>query len=283
MQFQTCLHSHCRQNTTQAFKVKRNSCVVPFLLATKRYSKSMGNGQESNIGKFRASMTPEQMAEWQKKIVEKGNATRAKKRETVLAAKEKAKSLLPELIAADLLLAEGENYTPRQSTIDKIKSILKDNPKLTMEDMRKRYFSAMSDRGWEKLTKALFKSHLSHVEDLGLEILQVKKDAIRVLEKRIRMLNKEIKNARKYQKANNLQIRAPSSVLEFLVDCEKELLKIKLDVSKAIHSVGAVGEKNKTSGAIHIHTTIPRPTEQAAVRDITPTKVSLDELISNVD
>lgn len=228
-------------------------------------------------------MTPEQMAEWQKKIVEKGNVTRAKKRKAILAAKEAAVSLLPEIIAADLLLAEGENYTPRQSTIDKLKSILKDNPKLTIEEMRKKYFFGMSDRGWDKLTRALFKSHMSHVEALGLEILQVKKDAIRVLEKRIRMINKELRSEKKYQKEKGLQVRISTAKLELLIDCEKELLKVKLDVSKTLSSTGAVGEKNKGSNSIHIHTTIPRPPSLDVVKDVTPAKVSLDELISNVD
>ncbi len=228
------------------------------------------------IGNFFKKMTPEEKKVWYAEQAEKRKATYAEKRETIRKAREKAKDLLPEILANDMLMSENDNYHPRQETLDKLRSLIDSG--LTMEQMRTQYFKGMTDKGWEKMTKFLFKSHHVNAETLGLDIMTVKVQLMKTLKARVRNYKAEI---REYKKANKGQKKfVPLTLLNMLAAAEDELFRVEMDYAKAVTHLGVVGDKSK-SPSIIIHTTVPRPVAPSnEPKDVTPPKQKLSDILS---
>jgi predicted DNA-binding protein YlxM (UPF0122 family) len=205
---------------------------------------------------FISKMTPEECKAWRARAAKKRSDTWKAKHQEQKDLLEKAKSLLPEVLAYDLAHEEmgKENYVPKQEVIDKLKVMLSKN--LTIEQVRSRYFPQIKDDAWHKLMKFVFKSQVSQSEDLGAQIVKVKTEAIKRIKQRLRMYKKEIKV---YKAEKNTRL-TPVSLLTLVKDSENELMAIELDVSTTLFRVGAVGEKSK-SPSLHLHVTTPRPTK----------------------
>lgn len=232
-------------------------------------------GSEAPIVKFfLGKMTPEERQAWHERANIKRIDTMARKKKAMADAKAKAVELLPSLLAEEMLLLENDSYTPSNTVLEKIRALL-DNPKMTLEVLRRKQFRSLSDKGWQKLTAFLFKDHISSADDLGLQILEQRQEEILRLEKTIKMLKKEQKIIKKDKKKKGLPQVTPSSLLELILDAERDLRNYRLDVNKNIYKTNLDAGKIKSSTSVHIHTTIPRP----EVKDVTPKK-TLDELIS---
>lgn len=225
---------------------------------------------------FTNTKTPEELAEWRKNAFAKAKATKAKKRQDVADAREKAKELLPQMLAEDLLMLDSDAYTPRPEVLDKVKAILA-SPTMTLDRLRRTHFGGMSNKGWERLTKFLFKEHVQNEQHLGLQIIEQRDQGIKALTRRIRMLRKEIKLAKKEAKASGGSMRAPVSLLTLLGEAEKELRDYMADVNKNIFKTNLESNKVKASTSINIHTTIPRP--EPKVIEVQEKK-TLDQLIN---
>ncbi len=220
-------------------------------------------------------MTPEEVLESRRANVRKAVETKKKKWAAIQEARKQAVDLVPRLLAEEMLLLDNDNYTPRPETLEKVRKLL-DAPTMTLEKLRRDYFRSMSEKGWEKLTRFLFKDHVSGEADLGLQILEQRNDEIVRMERRIRMITKEIKIAKKAAKAKGLPARAPTGLLDLLIQVERDLRDYKADVNKNIYKVNLESNKAKGSTSVHIHTTIPRP----EAKDVTPKKQNLTELLN---
>lgn len=208
-----------------------------------------------SIAAFHASMTPEQKIAFYRRNGEIARErTEQRKREREQAERE-AKQLLPKLLAEQMSqdIAAKENdrdYVPNRETLTKLRSFMESG--LTIEEMRSQYFGGLTEKSWQRLMKFLFKDSVGQVEDLGLEILSVKKKHLTKLDSRARQLRKEIR-AYKLEKKH-----APPALYKLLSETENEALKIEMDVSKVLHSLGAVGEK-ASAPTMHLHFSTPRP------------------------
>lgn len=230
----------------------------------------------NNIGKYFAGMTEEEKLQWRKESLRKAQETRDRKKVRMEELKKKAEELLPRILAEDLLMIEQESYTPRQETLTKVRELL-DDPTMTFDELKRKHFGTMSEKGWAKLTKFLFSNQVANVEDLGNDILQEKRRAIKTLEKRIRMLRKEVKLSREINFEKHKKKIASQGLLEMMGEAEKELREYKLDIQKTLHEVKFAKEGKSGALSLHVHTSVPRPQP----KDVTPPKVSLSDVLSH--
>lgn len=239
----------------------------------KKEVKEVVKKRPNNIGKF-WDCSPEEKKAKLDAIIAKANETRRLKKQAMAEAKIKAQELLPELIAQDILRTETDNYTPRQETIDKLKSL--QDSGLSFDQIRKKYFAQVSDSGWHKLTKFVFKSQIEQPEDLGLDLISAKKKHLGMLDRRVKMIKKELKQLKKAKKEGKSPLTSANELMKMLAIAEDKFMEMEMDFAKTLHSIGAVGSKVK-SASIHIHSSIPRPAAENAI-DVTP-KVSLNDLL----
>lgn len=225
------------------------------------------NPKGNDIRDFYNKMTPEERKAFYIQAEEKRRLRRERNTKVLNEARQKAKDILPELLAQELLMSNDQDYTPRGETLEKLRGLL--DAGLTMEEMRKKHFHSMSDAGWEKLTKFLFKHHIHHAEDLGLDIITVRNRHRQILKTRIREIERDLKLLRKQEKIPPLGLR------QMKAEAEAELMKLEMDVAKNLHGIGVVGDKAKAA-SIHVHLSTPRPSQ----KDITPAKASLADLVS---
>jgi hypothetical protein len=214
--------------------------------------------QESKIAKyFLSKMSPEEKKAYYDNLSKIRSAAFARKREEKAALREKAKEMLPELAAQRIMQEEmnDENWIPKQETIDKLKMFMKKD--LSSDKVREKYFPTIKDDHWHKLMKFVFKSSVANVEDLGADIIAVKRKSIETLKKQIREYKKEIKAYKEEKKTRC----SPISLLNMIKECQDKLLDIELDVSKTLFQVGAVGEKSR-SPSLHLHLGTPRPKKE---------------------
>lgn len=232
--------------------------------------------ENSPVVKWRNSLTPEQREAHYKRLAQAGTAKRMEKVALLEEAKRKSYDLLPELIAQQYLLADKDDYKPTNEMLGQIRDLM--NKGLSVEKMRQGAFRALSDKSWQKLTKFLFKDHVSQSEDLGLELLNKKHAAIETLKKRVRMIRKEIKQYKKTtDKVTGKSLFVPPALLKVLGETEDKLMSLEFETANTLHNIGAVGEKAKAA-SITIITNTPRPRSEEAI-DITPKTESLAELV----
>lgn len=225
-------------------------------------SKLKGTGRGSDIAGILAAMTPEERAAHYAAVTKKGEQTRAAKRAEAAALREKARELVPVLLAEEMILSEHENIRPSPRVLARTRELM--DKGMSIEAMRKELFSRASEKAWTQFKKYLFQDHIAQAEDLGLEILNVKKRAIKTLKSRIREAKKMIKEAKEKN-------RPFLTLMEMRQSAEDKLLEIELDVSKTLYSVGAVGKKQGASGGVTVNFNIPRPAAPASVVvDVTP-------------
>lgn len=207
----------------------------------------------TNIEKYNMTLTPDERAALRAKATVKRKEAAERKRRDRAELMKKAEALIPEIVAHDILNAEHRDFQPKQETIDKLKAMLSDG-KLSIEETRKKYFAGIKDDAWKKLMKFVFKSHVSQVEDVGLELVEAKRKALRSLEGHLRVLRKEV---RKY-KLKDKKAPLPLGLLDRIRLIDKELCDLRIDFAKTLHSIGAVGDKSKAA-SVHLHMSIPRP------------------------
>lgn len=229
----------------------------------------------NNIGKYLSSLTEEERVAIKKKANANMVASRKRRKEAIEAAKIKAEQMLPEVLAQDLLLLDNDQYTPRPEVLSKIKDLMDSG--LSMEQLRKKHFSSMSEKGWDRLTKHLFKGYVATREDLGVRLAQSQEKHLASLEKHIKMIRKEIKLAKKWSQEKYGNSKAPVSLIEQLTIALKEHREYDMAWSKTVTQVAMDTGKTKTSASIHIHTSIPRP--KPAEKEIEAKATRLDDLI----
>lgn len=119
------------------------------------------------------------------------------------------------------------------------------------------------DEAWKRFKRTLYGEHISKVEDIGIEIFTSQQFV------RERLLQE-------YRYLGKIQKRKPDDVA--IVRERRELLmkihEVEISLMKQLGAIGEIGQKNKkTSTAIHIHTSVPRPTPiEIASIDVTPEK-----------
>lgn len=241
-----------------------------------------GAGRPS-IKNFLDSMSPEQKKAFYESNRAKAKARAEAKRQEREAVERQAKEMLPALMAEqmsqEIAMHDADtNYVPSREILTKLRTF-KDSG-LTTDEMRSRFFKDLTDRSWQRLMKFLFKDHVGQVEDLGLDILNAKKKALSTLEARRRTLRKEIKHAKKNGKA------PPPAFFKLLADAEDRIMTLEMDVSKTLHSLGAVGEKSGAA-SLHLHFGTPRPKPEQEEKSVEGTVVpptnaaSLDALLNS--
>lgn len=242
----------------------------------------MGDGVKAKKSRihehFFNKMTVEEIAEWRAKAQAKGKASHAKRKEERLAQIQKAKELVPHLLAVDMVSMEDDKYIPPNDVLERVRRLL-EKPEVTLETLRRDHFRNMSERGWQKLTSFLFKDHISNESDLGLQILETRKKRLGELGKIVKGIEKEIRLHKKAKRKEGKTATVPFGLLELRITAQKNLMDYEAEVNRTLFKQNLDTKNNKASTAIHIHTQIPRPSKEEA-KDITPPKVqSLAELV----
>jgi len=217
--------------------------------------------KESKIHKFFLNnLTEEQKLEHYKKSAIKRKETYKKKHAAQEELRERARTLLPELVAAEILADEVKdaNWIPKQDTIDKLKSLMTKN--MTTDQMRAKYFKNIKDDTWHKLMKFAFRSSVTHVEDIGNAVFQARETNHKRLEKSLKEIEQQI---RYYKKEKGTKI-----IPAYLLDSKHKLImriaELSNDYATVLHKTGVVGEKGK-SPTLHLHMTTPRPGKKEKV------------------
>lgn len=236
----------------------------------------MGEGR-SNIDKWRASLTPEQRKELHESNMAKARATRLRKQRELEEAHRKAKELLPIQIANNLLAAEDANWNPDQGTINAVREMIEKG--LTTDEIKTKI--GASDRAWQQISKFIFKSFEPNREDIGLQILQAKKDAVKSAQKKVELIEKEIRLVKRNERLRfrnsktewerKLQPQIPNYLLTQLSNAMDAKLEAENEYARLIKSFGFFDSKNNAP-SITIKTTVPRPGAEHEVKEITQTK-----------
>ena len=210
---------------------------------------------------FLNGKTEEEIKAWHKAAGEKRKAIWAEKKAKQKEIEAKAEDLAPRLLAEQIIqeASDKENWTPTQKTINDFKFFAKQN--ITMEELRVKHFSSMTDDMWHALLKFAFKSQIANPEDLGADILKSKQKGRNDLVKQQREINKQIKAYKEEKKTKII----PAYLLQMKMDLTREIVKQEQDLAKTLHQIGAVGEKSKAP-SLHIHVKTPRP--EKLIKDV---------------
>ena len=219
---------------------------------------------------FFKNKTPEEIAAWRKSSTEKRRAIWEQKKIEKAEMIEKARALMPEMLAYDLLSEEvkKDNWIPNQELIDKVKVLLKKD--MPLETLRSKYFEKVSDKTWHHLMKFVFKSQVAQSEDLGAEIMRVKQSTGERIKRQIREYKKQIKY---YQEEKKTRI-IPAYLLQLKRDAEMELIRLEREVAETLFKVGAVGEKSKAPSFI-VNMKMDRPQIEKVVKEVAPKVMSI--------
>lgn len=206
---------------------------------------------------FFSKMTPEELTEWYKVNAAKRKETMARKRAEKLALQEKAKSMLPEVLALEIANSEiqKDSFIPKQETIDKLKLMI--SKSMSTEELRSKHFPRISDQTWHRLMKFVFKSQVSGPEDLGAELMRAKSNQLTRLKKALRGIKKQMK----FYTIETGKKTLPAYLLQMERDYLKEIMELEMDVPKVLAQIEAVGEKSK-SPSLHLHMKTPRPPKE---------------------
>ncbi len=219
---------------------------------------TMGRGR-GDLNDYWKNATPEQLAERRRKISETIKRQNQEKREKQAELMAKAQALLPALVAEEILMADNKDYIPSQKTINKLKELLAE-PGKTIEQIRGSLFRDMTDVGWAKLMKYAFKSHVSQIEDVGMELVRARQSAIQKIKDNIDVLKADLALWKEKNKPKRKSAGATThmGLVSIIIRLEERLYQMELDFANTLHSIGAVGEQAK-SPSFHIHMSIPRP------------------------
>lgn len=235
--------------------------------------------KKSKIEQYWASLTPEEAKAKRIAQVEKRRQNLAEKQERMKRVYAEAEKLMPEIVANDLLLADNKNFIPKKETIDKFRRVL-ESGYFTLDEIRTKHFGFMSDEGWHRVMKFVFKSHISQIEDVGLEVFRAKQQSVKAVKTRIRQLKAALKASGVREDPKKLKLNL--ALADRLYEAQKDLIKINMDWAKNLSSIGAVGEKSKAA-AIHLHMNTPRPkpTNEPKTINGESRPVSLTELLAD--
>lgn len=215
------------------------------------------------VKNFYSKMTPKEYAAWRERSKNKANATRARKTKERLEIKEKAKQIMPSLLAAQLLSDDSKkhNWIPEQETIDQIKYLMSKN--LTTDQMRKQHFPKVKDDVWQKIMKFVLRSSVSQSEDLGNAVFQAREITKGRLEKQLKDIQKQQKI---WCKEKNTKLK-PAYLLEAEMKTIARIAELDNDYAMTMHRAGIVGDKGK-SPTMHVHLGTPRPQKEKIVESV---------------
>jgi len=166
-------------------------------------------------------------------------------------AEKKAKEILPEILAAKIIEeTHGENFRPTMDTVVKLRSLV--GKGMSLNDIRKRYFSSVSQAHWDKVTRWMFKDTVPNAEALGIDIFKTQLNYKKQLKKRIRDLKREIRSYKLSEKA------VPTKLHMLIAEAEEKIYRIEMDVADSLKNLEVVGDKARNT-AINIHMATPRP------------------------
>lgn len=196
-----------------------------------------------------------------------------KKRKLLSDAAKEAQVLLPKLIAERIIEETvGENFNPSMETITKLRSFI--NSGISLTDMRRKFFSSVDQKTWDKLTRFMFKDAIPNTESLGIDIIKVQQTFIKSLESRKKDLLKEIKGLKK---AN--RVIGPD-YYRLLSGIEQKLYETQISFGEHLtNTLEVVGDKVKAA-TINLNFGTPRPAAKGAEEaiDVTP-KTKLSDIL----
>lgn len=225
------------------------------------------------------AMSPEERKAFFERILEKRKATMAARKAKESELRVKAEEMAPIILAQEIIREGNENQRPPQAVIEKLKGLLSEG--MTLDEMRKKIFPNSGEKAWNNLTKWLFQDHAPNAEALGLDILSVRRRAMRNTKAYLREIRREIKITKDEAKKKGKRYEI-LGLLDRKRQAEKDLANMELDIAKVLHTVGAVGSKAKGGGGgVTLNFSIPRPPNVS--KDVTPKKVSLADIVTDGD
>lgn len=194
---------------------------------------------------------PELRRAFYRYTTQKSNWTKAQKKEEKRKLLEKAKEIVPQLLATEMALEYNDNARPSLQLLEQLKRFIESG--LPLEQIRAQYFPKISDESWSNLKRYLFSARITQVEDLAnmYEVAFMRHKNI--LKKRIRMIKREIKELKKRGSATN-------SIMLMLINSENQLMQMERDRLKDYVSYGVVdGKEGQKNAPLHVHFSVPRP------------------------
>ena len=204
------------------------------------------------------------------------------RRDAALAERKQAavegRAMLPRLVAEkELAKLEAGNYTPSPETIASVRDLMERGYKL---DKIRKEMRGLTQKQWDSFTKALFKNHYNQVEELGIDLISAKKEALKDAKASLREVKKEIKQEKTWirdQKVRDaeegkfIKRTVGVNLLQLKHQLETKKYNVELELADILQRIGAVGDKSSVT-AIHFHSNIDRtkrpPVEEAL--DVTP-------------
>lgn len=226
---------------------------------------------------FFSKMTVEERKAWHEQANVKRRAAAAKRKKAKEDLRQRATAMLPQLLAEEMLLLEKDNYSPTNHILEKVRGLL-DDPKMTLEKLRRTHFREMTEKGWGRLMQFLFKDQVASEADLGNQLMEQRKEELFRLDEHIAFLEKEIKLVKKSKKKAGQVPTVPFGLLQIYTKAKEERRNYRLDVSKNIFDTNLKTKNQKASASIHIHTTVPRPDREIKTVEIPVQK--LDDLVN---
>jgi hypothetical protein len=187
---------------------------------------------------------------------QKASHTKAQKKEEKRKQLEKARELVPQILATEMALEYNDNIRPSPALLEQLRRFIESG--LPLEQIRSTYFQKISDESWGTLKRYLFSTRIAQVEDLAnmYEVAFVRHKTI--LKKRIRMIKREIKELKKKGHQTN-------SIMLMLINAENQLMQMERDRLKDYVSYGVVDSKEGPKNApLHVHFSVPRPKQDEA-------------------
>ncbi len=215
--------------------------------------------QRKNIGDWYKSLSPEEQRAHIDQLQAKRRAKLEEKKKLRMSAEEKAKELLPELIAKDYI--RSADWRPSDNMLQKLRELV--GKGYSIDDMRNGPFRDLDEKTWSSVIKHLFKDQVGQIEALGISLLQSRKEALARCKKRARMIKKEMRVFKTQGKP------VPPKYFTELGAVEDKQHAIEVELMKTLHHVEAVGEKSKAA-SITMNFSTPRPKPSEAAIDVTP-------------
>lgn len=219
--------------------------------------------KQHNVNDWFKSLTPEQ----QKAQVAKMNAVRMEKRKQRLEIHERAKTLMPTIQAEAMLQELSANQRPTANTLMAMRQLM-DQSKLSLDDFRARFVPNVTDEQWKNLTKYVFEDEVASPQQLGYGLVKAKQRHLHMLQRRIKMIEKEMRLQRKIARKAGEIPKMNVSLFDRLTDAQNEYFKAEQDLTTAMNTIDVFDQKKKSKGGgMTINLNIPRPEKLVEEQD----------------
>ncbi len=220
-----------------------------------------GLAKRPNIADRMRAMTPEQKAEFYRSRSEKMKLKRQALEAKALEKKQRALAFVVE-DEMNRAVADTTNYDPSPEFINALEAKIRFGQDIN--SIRTRLFPDIPQKAWEKVMHSLRMQLTPSSDHQGVVVEGAKFEKLKILKKRLVQA--------KRMAAETKAERVKQGYIKDVWKIEDDIASLRLEIAKTHRYIGTVEDKTKTSMAIHVHTTVQRPSAPVQ-KDVTPAKV----------